>query len=260
MMMAITRPVSATLAQCELTHLSREPIDVARAAVQHAAYEQLLHSLGATVVRVAEAPELPDAVFVEDTAVVLPEVAILTRPGARVRRAELPAVAATLGCYRPILSMRPPATLDGGDVLVLGRTLYVGRSDRTNPDGVEQLETLIAPFDYRVVPVSFSGCLHLKSAVTRVADDLLLINPHWVTPSVFPGWDTLPIVASEPHAANALRVAESVVYPRAFPRTRELLAGRGLQLALLDCSELAKAEGAVTCCSLIFEANIPGDD
>lgn len=258
MVIAVTRPVSPTLAHCELTHLAREPIDAARAAAQHATYERLLGALGATVVRVAPAPELPDAVFVEDTAVVLDEVAILTRPGAPTRQGELPGVAAVLARYRQVLSLSPPATLDGGDVLRLGRTLYVGRSRRTNQKGIEQLKSFMAPFDYDVVPVAFNGCLHLKSAVTAVGDGLLLLNPVWVSATAFSACDTLPIDAREPYAANALRVANSVVYPAQCPRTHELLVRRGLEVVPIDCSELAKAEGAVTCCSLIFEGATPG--
>ena len=158
MLIAITRPVSPSLAKCELTHLAREPIDVARATSQHAAYEHLLGSLGATIVRAPAAPQFPDAVFIEDTAIVLDEVAVLTRPGAPSRQGESAAVAPVLAKYRSLLSMEPPATLDGGDVLRLGRTLYVGRSGRTNQEGIEELQRLVERFDYRVVPVEFTGC------------------------------------------------------------------------------------------------------
>jgi dimethylargininase len=150
--------------------------------------------------------------------------------------------------------MTPPATLDGGDILQVGRTLYVGKSGRTNREGIEQLQRLLAPFDYRVVPVELAGCLHLKSAVTRVTADLVLLNPDWVRPSSFRALEILPIDPREPHAANALRVGETVVYPANFPRTCERLRERGLAVAPIDCSELAKAEGAVTCCSLVFAA------
>ncbi|MEO5818820.1 MAG: dimethylargininase, partial [Gemmatimonadaceae bacterium] len=162
-MIALTRPVSPTLADCELTHLERVVIDVERAAQQHAAYEALLESLGADIVRAAAAPDHPDAVFVEDTAIVLDEIAVITRPGAASRRGELDAVASLLSAYRVLLTLTDPATLDGGDVIRMGRTLYVGRSGRTNEAGIEQLRRLIAPHDYRVVPVDFAGCLHLKS-------------------------------------------------------------------------------------------------
>ena len=257
MLIAVTRPVSPSLAECELTHLAREPIDVARAAGQHAAYEHLLRSLGVTIVRVPAAPDYPDAVFIEDTAVVLDEVAVLARPGAPSRRGETADVAPVLAKYRPVLSMEPPATLDGGDVLRIGRTLFVGRSGRTNETGIEQLRSLVARFDYRVLPVEFSGCLHLKSAVTAVADGLLLLNPAWISGAAFLGCDTLPIDKRESYGANALRIAGTVIYPSQVPRTRDLLVHRGLRVASIDCSELARAEGAVTCCSLVFDVRAP---
>jgi len=258
-LIAITRPVSRSLAECELTHLAREPINVARAVAQHAEYEELLRSLGATVVQVAAAPEFPDAVFIEDTAVVLDEVAVLTRPGAQTRRGELPGVVPVLSCYRPLRSIEAPATLDGGDVLRLGRKLYVGRSARTNEAGIEQLRNLVTPFDTDVIAVEFSGCLHLKSAVTELADGLLLLNPAWVSAGAFTGCDHVAVDPREPHAANALRLAGQVIFASQYPRTRDLLLARGLVLACLDYDELAKAEGGVTCCSLILD-ELEGSD
>jgi len=252
-LIALTRPVSPTLAHCELTHLAREPIDVARATAQHEAYQQCLSGLGATILALPSAPELPDAVFVEDTAIVLAEIAVITRPGARSRQAETRAVANLLSAYRPLRFLTAPATLDGGDVLQIGRTLYVGPSTRTNQAGIAQLGRLLAPYDYQVLPVQFTGCLHLKSAVTRIADHTLLANPAWVSPAALPGLEVLPVDDSEPYAANALRLAETVIHPAQFPRTRDLLIARGFEVTPIDCSELAKAEGGVTCCSLLFD-------
>jgi dimethylargininase len=256
MLIAVTRPVSPSLGDCELTHLAREPIDVGRAIEQHAAYEKLLESLGATIVRAPAAPDHPDAVFIEDTAIVLDEVAVVTRPGAPSRQGETGAVASLLAAYRRVLELQPPAPLDGGDVMLLCWTLYVGRSDRTNDHGIAQLETLVAHFGYHVVPVDFAGCLHLKSAVTAVGERLLLMNPEWVSASAFPGCSVLCIDPREPYAANALRFGRSLVYPSQYPLTVELLMKRGLRVATVDCSELAKAEGAVTCCSLVFEHSL----
>lgn len=256
MWIALTRPVSPALARCELTHLPREPIDVERAVAQHAAYERALAASGARVVRVAEAPDLADAVFVEDTAIVLDEVAVLTRPGAASRRPESAAVAAALSEWRPLLELTAPATLDGGDVLRLGRRLYVGRSGRTNVHGIEQLHGFVAPFGYEVVPVGFAGCLHLKSAVTALAADRLLLNPAWVPAGAFAGCEAVRVDEREPHAANALRLADTIVYPAHHPRTRDRLLALGLRVETVECTELVKAEGAVTCCSLVF-ASVP---
>ena len=254
MPVAITRKVSPAIGRCELTHLGREPIDVARAVAQHEAYEHCLERFGCTVVSLPAAPDLPDSVFVEDTAVVLDELAVVTRPGAESRRAETAALAAALAGYRPIATIGAPATLDGGDVLVLDRRVLVGLSSRSTRDGVEQLHSLLAPHGYRVEAVEVRGCLHLKSAVTRVATDTVLLNPLWVERSRFARFDVIEIDPAEPYAANGLLLGDTLVYPEAFPRTAERLRQRGIRLELLDLSELAKAEGAVTCCSLIVAA------
>jgi dimethylargininase len=254
MLIALTRPVSAALARCELTHLARTPIDVARAAVQHAAYEIALRAAGAIVHRLPAADDLPDAVFVEDVAVVLDEVAVITRPGAASRRPETAAVEAALAGFRPLAHVAAPGTVDGGDVLVAGRTLFVGRSSRTNEDGVRQLASAVNPYGYRVVAVEVGGCLHLKSAATLVGDGLLLVNPAWVPAGAFPGFDRLAVDPAEPYAANALRVRDRLLFPEHFPRTRNRLEGRGLSVVPVPCDELAKAEGAVTCCSIVFRA------
>lgn len=252
MLVAYTRAVSPTLAECELTHLEREPLDVAAAVAEHATYEALLAELGATVRRLPAEPTLPDAVFVEDTAIVLDEVAVISRPGARSRRPETRTVAAALAAHRPLARIQGPAMLDGGDVLAAGRCLYVGLSSRTNREAVVQLANLLAPFEYDVVPVQFAGCLHLKSAVTRVADDLLLVNPDWVNPQVFGGHRAVDVDPAEPHAANALPLGGAVIHPRHHPRTRGRLEAEGLRVAPVAMDELTKAEAGVTCCSLLL--------
>jgi dimethylargininase len=254
MLIAMTRSVSTSLAECELTHQVREPIDVGRAREQHAAYERTLASHGAELVRVPGDPGLPDAVFIEDTALVLDEVAMLMRPGAASRRAETGPVARELANYRPLLHIEAPATMDGGDVLRIGRTLYVGHSSRTNQEGLSQLSDGVGSFGYRVVPVALRGCLHLKSAVTRVGEDTVLLNPQWVSAAGFGDLEVLSVAPEEPGGANALMLGAAVIYPLHFPRTSERLLARGIQIASVECSELAKAEGGVTCCSLVFHA------
>jgi dimethylargininase len=173
---AVTRGISAAMMRCELTHLRRTPIDTGLAREQHHAYEQALRALGCRIESLPEEPELADSVFVEDTAIVLDEVAVITRPGAPSRRAETASMAALLERYRRLAHIESPGTLDGGDVLRVERTLYVGASSRSNASGIEQLGELLLPFGYRVVPVAVRGCLHLKSAVTQVSADELLIN------------------------------------------------------------------------------------
>ena len=223
-----------------------------RARAQHAAYEEALRSAGCTVERIAPADDLPDAVFVEDAAIALDEIAIVTRPGAASRRPELPAVEEALARYRRLLCIQPPATLDGGDVLVIGRRVFVGRSSRTNDSGTAQLADLLRPFGYVVAPVPVLGCLHLKSAVTALTDTTLLINRAWTRADAFRGFDLLDVHPFEPDAANILRIGDALVYAAEFPRTLERLARRGLTPLTVPASELAKAEGAVTCCSLVL--------
>jgi dimethylargininase len=250
---AITRPVSASLARCELTHLPRIAIDPDRARAQHARYEDTLVSLGCRLVQLPEAPDLPDAVFVEDTAIVLDELAIITRPGAASRRDETTAVAEVLARFRRTESLDAPATLDGGDVLRIDRQLYVGRSTRTSDAGFAQLRALLEPHGYDVHAVDVEGgCLHLKSAVTEVAPSVVLLNPAWVSPDAFAGCEVIEIDPSERAAANVLRIDDTLVVAAAFPRTQAILAERGYSMRVVDVSELQKAEGGVTCCSLVF--------
>lgn len=252
--LALTRAVSPTLADCELTHIDRTPIDVARAETQHAAYEEALRALGCEVRRVPAAPENPDAVFIEDTAVVLDELAIITRPGAESRRTEVEPVAAALAALRPLQRIEAPGTLDGGDVLVVGSSIFVGRTPRTNDDGIAQLRAAVAPFGYRVIPVDVTGCLHLKSAVTALDHDTVLCNPAWVDPSAFAPKAAALVADDEPSAANVVRVGERLLAASAYPRTNEMLKRRGYSVVTVPADELAKAEGAVTCCSLIVRA------
>lgn len=250
---ALLREVSRSLPRCELTHVAREPIDLEVARAQHRGYEKLLQSLGCRTLVLPEEPELPDAVFVEDTAVVLPELAIITRPGAPSRRPETRSIAATLARYRRLAHIEEPGTIDGGDVLVAGRTLFIGETQRSNIHAIEQVAAHLYPLGYVVVAVPVNGCLHLKSAVTLCGPDLLLVNPAWVDPARFGGRSIVAVDPSESHAANALLLNGGIVYPTTFPRTRERLRARGVVVHETDLSELAKAEGAVTCCSLIIE-------
>jgi len=253
MIIAVTRQVSRSMYECELTHLVRTPIDFKLARLQHQRYEETLRDLGLDVISLPEEPQLPDSVFVEDTAVVLDECAVITRPGAISRRSETETVASTLLPYRELRFILPPATLDGGDVLCIGRQIFIGLTERTNISAVEQMRKLLAEYGYAVSGFQVSGCLHLKSAVTQVTGKTLLINPAWVEKGHFPGMNFLEIDPSEPYAANALLIGDSVIYTAAFPMTCRHLKAAGIEPLLVDFSEFAKAEGAVTCCSLIFK-------
>lgn len=251
---ALTREVSSGLSGCELTHLDRTPIDIDSARAQHAAYEEALRRAGCAVERLEATSEMPDSVFIEDIAVVVDEVAVIARPGAMSRRAEVPAVADALTRYRTVRSIEAPGTIDGGDVLVVGRRVFVGQSSRTNREATAQMHHILGPFGYTVCAVEVRGCLHLKSAVTALTDDLLLVNPEWIDTQLFQGFRFVDVDPRETMAANALRVGDRIIYPTAFPRTADRIAGAGLTLDRIDASELAKAEGAVTCCSLLLES------
>jgi dimethylargininase len=244
-MIAITRDIASTVNGAELTFLEREPIDVARARAQHHEYRQALASLGCEVIALPADDAHPDCVFVEDTAVVFDDVAVITRPGAESRRGETAAIAEALAPYRRLAYISAPATLDGGDVLVLDDRIFVGISTRTNEAAIEQLR---GHTGREVIPVEVHGALHLKTAITRVAGDALLVNRAWIDVAPFAGWTLID--AEEP---NALLVGEVVIYPAAFPETARELRARGIDVRTVDASELAKAEGGVTCCALLVK-------
>jgi dimethylargininase len=249
---ALTREVSPAIARCELTHLERVAIDPGIAREQHEGYERCLAAAGCVVERIPAAGDMPDAVFIEDTAVVFDDVAVITRPGAASRRIETDAVANAIARYRSIARIEAPGTVDGGDVLRVGRTVFVGRSSRTNDAGITQLRRLLEPMGHVLRPVDVHGCLHLKSAMTAVSDRLLLINRDWIPAADLAGFDAIDVDPGEPHGANVLRLSDRVIYAAAFPRTRQRLEDRGIRVDVVELTELAKAEGAVTCCSLVI--------
>ncbi len=249
---AFTRAVPATISSCELTHLARTPIDVVLATAQHAAYETALRDAGCRVERIAATPQLPDSVFVEDAAVVLDEVAVITRPGAESRRTETASVADALRPWRRLAFIESPGTIDGGDVLRVGRRIFIGRSGRTTKDGVEQFRAIVEPLGYRVDSVQVDGVLHLKSAVSQVSVSTLLVNLDLIDIAAFEGFSLIEVDPAEPSAANGLLIGEVLLFPEAFPKTRRRLEAHGLRPRTLDVSELARAEGALTCCSLLL--------
>ena len=255
MLTAITRAVSPSLAQCELSFIARQPIDLAKAQAQHQAYEKLLGDLGARLVSLPAEPQLPDSTFVEDPALVLDELAVIFPLGTDSRRPEAPSIAAALEPFRKLRQVAIPGTVEGGDILRLGRKLFVGLTARSNPEGIAQLTAHVAPHGYSVVGVPVTGCLHLKSAVTALDEHTLLANRSWFDTSSFAGYQWVDVDPAEPHAANALAVSGTVIFPASFPRTRQRIEARGFRLTALDISELQKAESGLTCSSLIFEAS-----
>jgi dimethylargininase len=252
MLRALTRDVSPAIADCELEFLDRQPIDLALAIEQHRQYQEALTELGARVEILPAEVDLPDSVFVEDPAIVLDEIAVITRPGAVSRRSEGETLAQALAKYRELRHIVEPGTLEGGDVMRVSKTLYVGYSRRTNVAGIQQLATMLHPRGYFVVPVEVRGCLHLKSACCYIGDDTVLANRAWMDSDALCSLKILDV--PEPRGANALRIGETVLLPAAFPRTCDLLERSGFRVRRIDNSELLKAEAGVTCTSLIFEA------
>lgn len=253
MKLAITRDISPRFNECELTHIDRTPIDVHVAESQHHGYIQAIKKLGYAVLELPAEKDLPDSVFVEDTAIILPEVALITRPGADSRKPETESIAEVLRRYRELVVIEAPGSLDGGDVLVLGRNIYVGLSTRSNQAAIDQMNQLLGKYGYHTQGVEMHDCLHLKTAVTRVDDKTLLINRRWVDVENFEGFDLIDVDESEPFGANCLPLGEAIIFPVAFPKTGARLQAHGYELEPVVVDELAKAEGAVTCCSLILE-------
>ena len=251
MVVALTRAVPAGIAQGERTHLARELIDLELATEQHRRYEKSLAALGCTVQQLPGEPDMPDSVFIEDMAVVLPELAIITRSGAEARRAEIPSVAEALRPYRSLVFIEPPGTIDGGDVLCIGSRIFIGESVRTNKDGIRQFDVLVSAFGYKVQPVPLSGCLHLKTAVTQVDQGAVLLNPAWIDREIFAEFDVIDVNPAEPFAANALWINGTVLFQSAYPRTQQRLERAGLVISTVSVDELTKAEAGLTCCSLL---------
>jgi len=252
---AITRAVSPSLNNCQLRFVNRLPIDIAKAIMQHQQYEECLRSLGIAVVSLPAVPDLPDAVFVEDPAIVLDEVAIMTRMGAESRRGESASLAQAVARFRPLRWITEPGTLEGGDVVRIGSTLFVGRSTRSNDAGIAQLAGEVVLLGYTVHSVEMQSCLHLKSACTYLGNDTLLANRDWVDMEPFGSPRVIDVAAGEPAAADVLAIGNTVVIPSSFPETARILDRAGWRALPIDVSELQKAEAGVTCMSLIFTAS-----
>jgi dimethylargininase len=250
---AITRKVSSSLANCELSFIERKPIDLERARAQHHAYEALLEKMGAKVISLPEERDLPDSMFVEDPAIVLEEVAIICPLGTETRRKEAVSLAAAVEPYRKLAYVKLPGMLEGGDVLRIGKKLFVGLTQRSNAEGIRQLAVITEHYGYNLTAVPVTGCLHLKSAVTYLGRNTLLGNRSWFHWKRFEGFDWVDVDPEEPHAGNALAIGESIVFPASFPKTLARIEAKGFRVESLDISELQKAESGLTCSSLLFD-------
>jgi dimethylargininase len=254
MLTAITRAVSPSLANCELSFITRQPIDLTIAREQHHVYEKILAHLGARVISLPAEPDLPDSMFVEDPALVLDELAVIFPLGTGTRRREAATIAAALSPFRKLCHVRLPGMVEGGDILRIGKQLFVGLTARSNQEGIAQLTRIVEPHGYRVTSVPVTGCLHLKSAVTWLGNNTALANRAWFASSLFNGYEWLDVDPAEPHAGNALAFGGAVIFPASFERTRARIEARGFQVIAIDISELQKAESGLTCSSLLFDA------
>jgi dimethylargininase len=257
MLTAITRAVSPAIVNCELTFVARQPIELAKAEAQHRAYQRLLENCGARVISLPAEHTLPDSMFVEDPAIVLDELAVIFPLGTDTRRAEAASIAHALSKFRKLAHVELPGSAEGGDILRVGRRVFAGLSNRTNAEGIRQLASILAPYQYEVISVPVTGCLHLKSAVTYLGRNTLLANRAWFDVSPFPGFEWIDVDPAEPHAANALAIGETVIFPASFPCTRIRIEQRGFHVTSLDISELQKAESGLTCSSLLFDGADP---
>ena len=253
MLTALTHLPSADLNSCELTYISSERIDPVSAAQQHQRYRRALTELGARVITLNKNLDLPDSVFVEDTAIVLDEIAIITSMGAGSRRPERELIVTELAKYRPVEHIGLPATIEGGDVLRIGKKIFVGKSSRTNDQGIAALGKIVKPIGYEIVPVNVSGCLHLKTGCTALDDSTILINYNWIDTGAFQNFKKIEVPEAEPFAANILRIDDTICIHSGFTETSDLLRDRGFEIKKIDISEFLKAEAGLTCMSLIFE-------
>jgi dimethylargininase len=253
MLTAFTRAVSPRIGECELTFIDRAAIDFGRAVEQHQQYQEMLRGLGVDVDQIPADDKCPDSCFLEDTALVLDELAVLTRPGSDARRAEVAGVAPFIRQHRQVAEIEAPATLEGGDVLRVGRELFVGVTTRTTRGGIDALRDHAAPHGYKVHPVVVPGALHLKSVCTAVDERTILADASRVDLSPFVGYEVIQVPPEEWMAANVLLVGEIVCLHSGFGKTVEILQRRGLEVRTTDISEFLKAEAGLTCMSLILE-------
>jgi dimethylargininase len=261
MLKAITRAVSRNIGRCELTLRRRECVDYEKAISQHEAYSDLLRRLGVEVLNLEASDALPDCCFVADTAIILDHLAVIASMGAPSRRGETSAVEEILSPRHQIARIEPPATLDGGDVVRLGKELFVGRSGRTNAEGIESLIRIVRPFGYRVTPVAVTGSLHLTTACSALDEETVLLNPCWIDDRPFARFRILRAFEEEPWAASTVRVGEAVCVEAHSPRTLQMVAKHsGAHVEVIDISEFRKAEGSLSCLSILFHNTMRGEN
>jgi dimethylargininase len=258
MLTVVTHLPSPALQECELTFLDSETINIEKARKEHDQYCSMLSECGAQVIKLEDNLSLPDSVFVEDPVIVFDEVAVLTSMGVESRRKELPVLQKFFAQHRHIERISLPAQIEGGDVLKIGRKIFVGNSQRTNEKGITALRNIIEPLGYTVIPVKVTGCLHLKTGCTALDDSTILLNPDWVESRQFSGYNLIKTLPEEPFGANVLPIKDTICMNAAFPQTIEMVKSLGYTVAETDITEFVKAEAGLTCMSVPFYQNPPG--
>lgn len=251
-MIALTRRPAFSLTNCEVEYVPRETIDPDLAFRQHEAYCRTLRQMGVAVEVLPPEEAFPDSVFIEDNAIILDDLAVVTSMGPPSRQGEPALLLPVLARHRRLVTISSPATLEGGDVLRMGKRLYVGVSSRTNRAGVEALRAIAEPLGYEVNPIGTRACLHLKTACTSLDAETLLVNPAWLDSDALGSFRLLHVPVEEPFGANVLRLPGGVLVQASCPLTRDLIESRGYDATCVDLSEFAKADAGPTCLSLLI--------
>jgi dimethylargininase len=249
---ALVRPISVTFADAITMRPKSAPIEVALARQQHHAYVDALSRAGAEIVQLAAEDEFPDGCFVEDCALIADGVALITRPGAPSRRGEVESVRRALERVLRVELTEAPATLDGGDCMRVGKRIFVGRSQRTNEAGIARVREVFAPLGYHVIAIPLHDVLHLKCVCSPLDDETILLADGTLPRELFAGVGVLPVPSHEECAANAVAIGRTVLVADGHPETARVVARHGLEVLAVETSEIRKADGALTCLSLLY--------
>lgn len=249
---AIVRNIPNSFQQCITGFSGKFPIDVTLAQQQHEHYCHTLVDLGLKLVRIEADDYLPDCCFTEDTAIVTDGLGIISFPGTESRHAEIIEMEKALTTYKKIQHIAAPATIEGGDVLKIGKKLFIGHSARTNEEGIKQVAGLVNELGYEVIPVKIHNTLHLKTVCTYLGNNCIIYADGHFDENIFSEYDKIIVPVTESYCANTLAVNGKVLIPKGFPLTRSLIGNKGYSIIELDMSEIEKADGALTCLSVIF--------
>ncbi len=246
---AIIRPPGSRYCDCISSHPKKHELDLKMARRQHKEYSRTLSELGFDVIELAPDNDNPDSCFVEDTAVIQGGKVFISRPKPESRKKETDSIESILKSYLPITKARPPATIEGGDVIHMSDYLICGLTQRTNKEGIKQMSSSLG---VNILTITDSSIIHLKSHITRLDDNTMLSIPKYADHPIIRDFDVLLVPNDENYAANTLTIGKTVLLPKGYPKTREIIETAGYEVITLDMSEFAKCEGAMTCLSILF--------